>query len=122
VADASRLYFAIGTRFHLGSLRAASDRLEVQSHWQKLAVAALIEEIYGHQLALASQVIDAGGKRKKAFNTDQAISAWIEENQISVERTDQLIVELSVTEINDLAMIAVASRQLRTLAETPAAR
>jgi glutamate dehydrogenase len=122
VADASRLYFAIGTRFHLGSLRAASDRLEAQSHWQKLAVAALIEEIYGHQLALASQVIDAGGKRKKAFNTDQAISAWIEKNQISVERTDQLIVELSATEINDLAMIAVASRQLRTLAETPAAR
>jgi glutamate dehydrogenase len=121
VADASRLYFAIGSRFHLGSLRAASDRLEVQSHWQKLAVAALIEEIYGHQLALASQVIDAGGKRKKSFDTDRAISAWIEKNQISVERMDKLIVELSATEINDFAMISVASRQLKTLAEASVA-
>jgi len=120
VTDASRLYFAIGTRFHLGTLRAVSDRLETHSHWQKLAVAALIEEIYGHQLALASQVLDAGGKRnKKSFDTDQAISNWIEKNQISVNRTEQLIAELSATEINDLAMIAVASRQLRTLAETP---
>jgi len=122
VADASRLYFAIGSRFHLGTLRAASDRLEAQSHWQKLAVAALIEEIYSHQLALASQVIDATGIRKKSFDTDQAISTWIEKNQISVERTDQLIVELLATEINDFAMIAVASRQLRTLAETLVAR
>ena len=120
VADASKLYFAIGSRFHLGSLRAASDRLENQSHWQKLAIAALIEEIYGLQLVLACLVIDDSGKRKKSFNTDDAIFAWIEKNQMSVERTDQMIAELSATEINDLAMIAVASRQLRTLAETPA--
>ena len=82
----------------------------------------MIEEIYSHQLALASQVIDATGIRKKSFDTDQAISTWIEKNQISVERTDQLIVELLATEINDFAMIAVASRQLRTLAETLVAR
>jgi glutamate dehydrogenase len=120
VADAARLYFAIGTRFHLGSLRAASDRLETQSHWQKLAVAALIEEIYSHQLALASQVMDSAGRRKKDFDIDRVITGWIDKNQVSVKRTEQLIAELSATEINDLAMIAVASRQLRTLAETPA--
>ena len=120
VSDTAALYFAIGTRFHLGSLRAASDRLETQSHWQKLAVAALIEEIYGHQLALASQVLDGGKRRKKAIAADKAISAWIDKNRITVERTEHLLAELSATDINDLAMIAVASRQLRTLAETPA--
>lgn len=117
VKDAARLYFAIGTRFHLGSLRAAADRLDTQSHWQKLAVAALIEEIYGHQLALASQVMDARGGQKTAFDTDKVIAAWASKTQIAVERTEQLIAELSATEINDLAMIAVASRQLRTLAD-----
>ncbi len=121
VEDAASLYFAIGTRFHLGSLRGAADRLETKNHWQKLAIAALIEEIYGHQLALASQVMDARGNRKKKFDQDEAIAVWDEKNQISIERTEQLIAELSATEINDLAMIAVASRQLRTLAETPVA-
>ena len=121
IADAAKLYFAIGTRFHLGSLRGASDRLETHSHWQKLAVAALIEEIYGHQLALASQVMDARGRKKKGFETSEAIDNWVAKNRIAVERAEQLIAELSATEINDLAMIAVASRQLRTLAETPVA-
>ena len=120
VADAAKLYFAIGSRFHLGSLRSASNRLENQNHWQKLAIAALIEEIYSLQLALACLVIDSSGKRKKSFDINKAIFAWIKKNQTSVERTDQMIAELSATEINDLAMIAVASRQLRTLAETPA--
>ena len=50
--------------------------------------------------------------RKKFFDTDKAIFAWIEKNRISVDRTDQMITELSATEINDLAMIAVASRQI----------
>ncbi len=124
VADAARYYFAIGTRFHLGSLRAASDGLEAQNHWQKLAIAALIEEIYSHQLALVSLVFDftdqdgKGGKRRPDAET--AVAAWIGNNTVAVERTEQLISELSATDINDLAMIAVASRQLRTLAETPA--
>ena len=96
-------------------------RLETKSHWQKLAVVALVEEIYGHQLALAYQVMDTRGRRKKNFDTQKAITGWVEKNQIAVDRAEQLISELSATEINDLAMIAVASRQLRTLAETPVA-
>ncbi|MBC8269450.1 MAG: NAD-glutamate dehydrogenase [Rhodospirillaceae bacterium] len=120
VSDAAQIYFAIGTRFHLGSLRAAADKLETRSHWQKLAVAALIEEIYSHQLALASQVMDASKRRKKNFDTAEIISDWASKTRIAVERTEQLIAELSATEINDLSMIAVASRQLRTLAEMPA--
>jgi glutamate dehydrogenase len=119
ISDAARIYFAIGTRFHLGSLRAAADRLETKSHWQKLAVASLIEEIYGHQLALALQVMDCGKRRKKDFDTDVVIELWANKTRIAVDRTEQLIAELSATEINDLAMIAVASRQLRTMAETP---
>jgi len=120
VNDGARLYFAIGTRFRLGSLRAAADHLETKTHWQKLAIAALIEEIYGHQLALASQVMDASKGQKKNFDTGKIIGVWAAKTRITVERTEQLIAELSATEINDLAMIAVANRQLRTLAETPA--
>jgi glutamate dehydrogenase len=122
ISDAARIYFAVGSRFHLGSLRAAADRLETKSHWQKLAVSALIEEIYDHQLALAVQVMSASKQRKKNFNTNEIISAWANKTRMAVKRTEQLIAELSATEINDLSMIAVASRQLRTLAETPAGK
>ena len=66
---------------------------------------------------MASKVIDACGKRKKSIDTNAAISAWIKKNQDSVDRTDQMIAEISSTEINDFAMLSVASRQLRALAE-----
>jgi len=119
IVDVAKLYFAAGTRFRLGSLRAATGRLDTQTHWQKLAVSVLTEEIYGHQLALTSQIMDARKAKKTRMNTDVAIADWVKKNRHSVVRTEQLLAELSAAEINDLAMIAVASRQLKTLAETP---
>jgi glutamate dehydrogenase len=116
VLDVARLYFAVGTRFHLGRLRAATDVLESLTHWQKLAAAALIEEIFGHQLALTSQVMD---QASDLGDPATAIDQWSARNRAAVERTDQLLSELWTGEVNDLSMVAVASRQLRALAETP---
>ncbi len=114
VGVVARIYFSIGTHFHLGWLRAAAEGLGSDSHWQKLAVAALTEEIYGHQLALANLVLDfsRGGK-----NPDKAVQGWLEKNHDAIEPTEQLLSELWATEINDLSMIAVASRSLRTVTD-----
>ena len=56
---------------------------------------------------------------QKSIDVDNAISNWVDRNLIPTARMEQLMSELSATEINDLAMIAVASRQLKTLAESP---
>ena len=117
VEDLARLYFAVGTRFRLGRLRAAAEKLEADGHWQQLALAAQIEEINGHQLALAAQVLDFCGKET---DPDKAIALWTERNGPAIERTEGLLSELWGTEIDDLSMIAVASRQLRALADPPA--
>jgi len=116
VPRVAKLYFAVGTRFRLGRLRATLGRLESETHWQKLAEAALVEEIYGHQLALTDQVLDfSDGATAPA----QAIDAWADKNHAAVERTEQLLSELWSTEFTDISMVAVASRQLRTLADSP---
>ncbi|MCH7833325.1 MAG: NAD-glutamate dehydrogenase, partial [Proteobacteria bacterium] len=114
VEHVARMYFAIGTHFHLGRLRAAADQLDSDSHWQQLAVAALIEEIYGHQLALANHVLDFAGSNK---DCDKAITGWIRKNGDAVAPTERLLSELWSTEINDIAMIAVASRSLRAMTD-----
>ena len=111
VGDVARIYFAIGTHFRLGRLRAAAEQMAVGGHWQTLAVAALTEEIYGHQLALAHLVIGSGALR----NPETAVSGWLKNNRARVEPTEQLLTELWGTEINDLSMIAVASRSLSTM-------
>ena len=114
VEHVARMYFAIGTHFHLGRLRAAADHLDSDSHWQKLAVAALIEEVYGHQLALANQVLDSAGSNR---DCDKAITGWIRKNRDAVAPTERLLSELWTTEINDISMIAVASRSLRAMTD-----
>jgi len=114
VADVARIYFAIGTHFHLGRLRAAAEGLASDSHWQKLAIAALTEEIYGHQLGLANQVLDYSRSSK---NPEKTVQGWLVKNHDKVEPTEQLLSELWATDINDLSMIAVASRSLRTITD-----
>ena len=111
VNDVARIYFGIGTHFHLGRLRAAAEQMAAGGHWQTLAVAAMTEEIYRCQLALANLVIGSGGAR----NPDKAVSRWLDKNQALVEPTELLLSELWGTEINDLSMIAVASRSLSTI-------
>ena len=107
-------YFAIGTRFRMGRLRAAAEMLDSESHWQQLAIAALVEEIYSHQLHLTEAVLDSA---KKGASPQQAVDAWIAANPMLVEPTEQMLGELWNVEVNDLSMIAVASRQLRTMVD-----
>jgi len=113
VATVAKAYYAVGTRFRLGHLRAAAEKLDSRSHWQKLAIAALIEETYGHQLTFTNQVLDAS---KSGTPAAKAIEAWVEKKKMLVEQTDRLLADLWTTTISDLSMVAVASRQLRALA------
>ena len=107
-------YFAIGTRFRMGRLRAAAEMLDSESHWQQLAIAALVEEIYSHQLHLTEAVLDSA---RKGASPKQAVDDWIVSNPGLVEPTEQMLGELWNVDVNDLSMIAVASRQLRTMVD-----
>jgi len=112
VIQVAKAYFAIGARFRLGRLRAAAEVLGGESYWQQLAVDALIEEIFSHQLNMTSQVLE---KAKPKMTAHQAVEAWIAANANVVGRAESVLIELGATEMNDLSMIAVASRQLRSL-------
>ena len=117
VGAVARLYFAVGSRFHLGRLRGAATQIDSGSHWQQLAVAALIEEIYAHQLALTSQVLDFAGGEKDAH---KAIAIWSGKQKAAIDQAENLLSELWSTEDTDISMIAVASRQLRSLVASAA--
>ena len=114
VLNIAKAYFAVGTRFRMGRLRAAAEFMEADSHWQQLAIAALVEEIYSHQLRLAERALDSA---KKGTSPKQAVEDWIAANPALVQPTDQMLGELWNIEVNDLSMIQVASRQLRTMVD-----
>ena len=112
VLDGAKVYFTVGTRFRLGRLRATTDSMGTRNHWQQLAMAALVKEIYSHQLALASSVMD---KSKKEADVKKSIEDWIGINKSTVSATEQLLNELWTTDVNYLSMITVASRQTKTM-------
>ncbi|MCC7017546.1 MAG: NAD-glutamate dehydrogenase [Rhodospirillales bacterium] len=114
VAEAAAAYYAVGTRFRLGRLRAACEAMDAGGHWQKLAVGALVEEIFAHQLALADQALRRANKGEAPADM---LARWLADHAASVAQAEAILSELWAAPINDLAQVAVASRQLRALAQ-----
>jgi glutamate dehydrogenase len=113
VEDAGGLYFAVGSRFGLGWLRAAAQRLGAGGHWQKLASAAAIEDLYGTQRDITTAV----ASEAPGLAAPEALAAWIAGHRVASERTDAMLAELKAAHQVDLAMLTVAGRQLKTLVE-----
>ncbi|KIL97835.1 NAD-specific glutamate dehydrogenase large form [Paramagnetospirillum magnetotacticum MS-1] len=114
IEAAGRLYFAVGARFSLGWLRASAEKLSGRGHWLKLAAAAAIEDLYGHQRDITSVVAAS----YPGLDSDAAVQSWLEANRAAVERAETLLAELKAASHIDLSMIMVANRQLRTLTES----
>ena len=110
--DAARLYFAIGEKLGFGWLRERAERLGTAGYWQRLAVSAIIEELYAHQRDLTRKILaEASG------DGEDALDAWSQGRQSAVDRNRALLVELEAAPEIDLSMLAVANRHLRSLTE-----
>jgi glutamate dehydrogenase len=115
VEEAARVYFGLGARFGLDRLRAAGAAITAETPWQKAAVAAVVDDLFNYQSQLASRVIvETNGKAGTAAPVDQ----WLASRGRVVERIDQTLNDLKSAPAVDLAMLTVASRQLRTLVES----
>ena len=84
VEDAGRTYYAVGEAFHLDWLRAGARALIGDSHWDRLAVFAIIEDLYGHQRDLTISIL---AHAKGAIGAD-AIAGWRETRGAALARGD----------------------------------
>ncbi|HYI08242.1 MAG TPA: NAD-glutamate dehydrogenase [Thermoanaerobaculia bacterium] len=111
VEDVARVYFGVGERFTLDRLRSASQNVAAETPWQKTALAALVDDLFIYQSVLASRVIT---------ETDGAdpVETWLAQRPRVVERVDQTMHDFRASSTVDLAMLTVASRQLRALVES----
>ncbi|HBN49646.1 MULTISPECIES: NAD-glutamate dehydrogenase [Thalassospira] len=112
VIDVGATYFAIGARFQLGLLRAAAESIEAETHWQKLARAAAIDDLFGHQRELTRVVLSSGTNGTVGGDL---VRKWVDDHQRGCARCDQLIDELRAAGQIDLSMITVANRQIRAM-------
>jgi glutamate dehydrogenase len=111
-----RTWFAIGARFGFDWLRRAASRLPADKAWDKLALSAIVDDLFSQQSELTSRVL-AGTPQTGSADGDatQAIDAWVDQRRPLVTRTEQLLAELQAVGTPDLAMLAVANRQLKSM-------
>ncbi len=102
-------YCLVGDRFRLDWIRRAAGTMKAENHWHRLALSAIIDDMWGHQNDLTSA----------ALRTDEtgvaAVSRWIEARAERMEGLDQLLHDIESSPAPDLAMLAVANRQLRAI-------
>jgi glutamate dehydrogenase len=107
-----RLYFGVGTRFGFVWLRRAAAHLSADTAWEKLAVSALVDDLDGQQADLAARVLRLA---EEGEPPEAAIERFAESRRPLVARTEQLLAELEAGSALDFTMLAVASRQLRSM-------
>jgi glutamate dehydrogenase len=111
VEDAGRTYYAVGEAFHLDWLRDGARALIGDSHWDRLAVFAIIEDLYGHQRDLTTAILS----QAKGVIGPEAIATWRATRGAALARADSLFSDLRQVGKLELAMLAVANRTLRSL-------
>ena len=112
VEEVARVYFGLGARFGLDRVRVAGASIAAETPWQKAAVAAVVDDLFNYQSILASRVItETNGAR-------DPVDVWLASRPRVVERIDQTMTDFRAATTVDLAMLTVASRQLRALVES----
>jgi glutamate dehydrogenase len=113
VAQVARTFFAVGERFGFDWLRKSAAALPAESAWDKLAVTAVVDDLYAHQSGLTKSVLQASPASAPVTG---ALEAWVERRRSPVSRAEQLITELQSGAVPNLSMLAVANRALKSLA------
>ncbi|MBV9494349.1 MAG: NAD-glutamate dehydrogenase, partial [Acidobacteria bacterium] len=113
VEDAASVYFTLGARFGLDRLRTAAQSVAAETPWQKAALSAVVDDLFQYQSILAARVI-----AESAGNGTEPVEGWLAKRARAVERVDQTMNELRNSPTLDLAMLTVATRQLRGLVES----
>ncbi len=113
----ARAYFAAGRRFHLDWLRGSMTGVSLDTHWDRTAVAAILDDLDGHQRDLTVQML---GVRVAAGagapdDVDAGIEAWVADHGPAMSQTESLFADLKQAGGLDLARLAIANRQLRGL-------
>jgi glutamate dehydrogenase len=111
---AARLYFRLGERLSLAGLATAARKLPREGQWPAQAAQAVQDELATLHADLLGSALGAAGT--DAAHPDIALARWSEPRRLALDRVDRLMKEeLATVGSLDLAMLSVATAELRTL-------
>jgi glutamate dehydrogenase len=115
IEAAARLYFRLGERLSLASLSNAAQKLPRDGQWPAQAALAVRDELATLHADLLASALGAAGK-EGGGDPDAVLGRWSEPRTLALDRVDRLMKEdLANAGTLDLAMLSVATAELRTL-------
>ncbi len=114
IEDAARLYFGLGERLSLATLGNSAQKLPREGQWPSQAAAAVVDELASLHADLLGSVLRAAGP-EGAIDPEAALARWSEPRKTALDRVDRLKEELAAAGQLDLAMLSVATAELRAL-------
>ena len=119
VVEAAKAYFALDAALELGKVLKLLQRVAIDNHWDRLAIAELRDDIVGEHRrlavqALASRFWKSSGKMAAA-EAYRKIGSWLKSEVTGHGRWERLLVEVEGRASLDLAVFLVAVRALGRL-------
>ncbi len=111
VEETAEVYFDLADRLQITRLRDRITALPRDDRWNTMARAALRDDLYSAQAALAADVLEVSGPG----SPDQRLAAWVQRNESAVRRAGQTLTEIWETDRFTVATLSVAVRAVRTL-------
>lgn len=112
IAAVGKHYFEMGTRLRIGWLRLSAARIVTDSHWERVAVQSIIQDLYEQQRRLATLVVEMLSKDRGATDIEEK---WYQRYRLEIDRYDDFIADLKATEAPDFSVLVVALRNLKSL-------
>ncbi|HYZ40133.1 MAG TPA: NAD-glutamate dehydrogenase domain-containing protein, partial [Stellaceae bacterium] len=105
---AAKVYYGVGGQFALDEMRAAAGRLRADTPWQKQAVEATSEDLFSLQADLSERILASS-----CMAQPDPLAVWCAAHKAALGAIEPLTRELRAASTADLAMLVVATRQLR---------
>lgn len=111
ITEVGEVYFAVGAELNLDWLRSAAETIEPDNNWDRLAITAIIDDLYGQQRAITTSVFGGanGHKGREAFDF------WRGNNQTRIKRSAEMIKELRSAGALDISKLVFANQQFRAM-------
>jgi glutamate dehydrogenase len=114
IDSVAETYFGLGQRLGFSWMVEHARGIVAQTPWQREAVEAILGDLSSIHRHLTALIIGKA-KDKKTKDSSQKMADWLAANTNFIERYDAMMNEWRSTGAVDIAMLALASRQLNTL-------
>ena len=114
IENVARLFYALSDRLQLHWIRDAISQTIVRTHWNRLAILNLRNDLHANQHNLTELVLQIVDNKR---HTTKAMSIWEKHHADALQRYDSILKEFSAMRSCDFPTISVAVSEVRRLVQ-----